>query len=82
MIFSDQIKAARALVGLSQKELAKRSGVGIATIKRIEASAQIRGTAESFLRLQTTLEDAGVEFIPDGDGRGRGVRHKAPLAHH
>ncbi len=80
MIYPDQIKAARALVGYSQTELAERSGVGIATVKRIESSAQLRGTAESFMRIQNTLEDASVEFIPDGDGKGRGVRHKTPLA--
>ncbi len=81
MIYPDQIKAARALVGLSQKALAERSGVGIATVKRIEASAEIRGTAASFMKIQNTLEEAGVEFIPDGDGKGRGVRHKIPSAH-
>ena len=80
MIYPDQIKAARALVGFNQTELAERSGVGIATVKRIESSAQIRGTAESFMRIQNTLEDAGVEFIPHGDGKGRGVRHKTQLS--
>ena len=81
MIFPDQIKAARALVGLGQQELADRSGVGVATIKRIEASAQVRGTAKSFLRIQNALEEAGIEFISDGDGKGRGIRLKIPMAH-
>ena len=35
---SDQVRAARAMLRWGQKLLAKRSGVSVATIKRIEAS--------------------------------------------
>ena len=79
MIFPDQIRAARAFLRISQGELAARAGVGIATIKRIEASTDVRGTAETFVRLQETLEEAGVEFIAEDDTKGPGVRLKTPI---
>ena len=37
MIVANQIKAARALLGFSQGELAELAGVGIATVKRVES---------------------------------------------
>ena len=47
-----------------------------ATVKRIESASAIRGTAESLWKLQTALEKAGVEFIPEDDHKGPGVRLK------
>lgn len=78
MIFSEQIKAARALVGISQAELAELASVGIATVKRIEgARGEIRGNAETIWKIQTALEKAGVSFIDTDDTAGPGVRLKA-----
>jgi transcriptional regulator with XRE-family HTH domain len=64
MISTDQVRAARALLRWSAQRLADASGVGVATIRRIEVvdgvpSVQIR----SLLAIQTALESAGVEFI-------------------
>ena len=75
-----QLRAARALVGLSQQELAERSSVGIATIKRIEASGHgLTGTARVLARLLKTLEVEGVVFISNDGALGPGVRLKHPL---
>jgi hypothetical protein len=76
VILASQIKAARSLLGLSQWQLAELAGIGLATLKRIEAASEIRGAAGSFWKIQRTLEDAGVEFIPEDDHKGPGVRLK------
>jgi transcriptional regulator with XRE-family HTH domain len=74
MIMASQIRAARALLGLSQRELATIAAIGLATVKRIEAAPDIRGAADTFWKIQTALEKAGVEFIPTEAAKGPGVR--------
>jgi transcriptional regulator with XRE-family HTH domain len=77
MIFAKEIRAARALLGWSQLELAEAASVGVATVRRLEsADMEIRGSAETVWKIQQALEAAGVEFIPDEGGRGAGVRLK------
>jgi transcriptional regulator with XRE-family HTH domain len=76
MIAASQIKAARAMLGLSQRQLAELACVGLATVQRIELSTNIRGAAETIWKIQTALEEAGVEFIPADDTKGPGVRLK------
>lgn len=76
MITASQIRAARALVGLSQRELASLARLGLATVKRIEVSTELRGAADTNWKMQTALEEAGVEFIPEDDTKGPGVRLK------
>jgi transcriptional regulator with XRE-family HTH domain len=69
-----QIKAARALVGWSQEDLAANSGVSVPTIKRLEsADGEIGGRAETGEALVGALEKAGIEFIAENGG-GAGVR--------
>jgi transcriptional regulator with XRE-family HTH domain len=75
-VSSRQIKAARALVGWSQDDLADKSGISVPTIKRLEAAeGDIGGRAETGAALVAALEKAGVEFIPENGG-GVGVRMK------
>jgi transcriptional regulator with XRE-family HTH domain len=76
MITAAQVKAARALLGLSQNELAEKTGLGIATIKRLELSTELRGAATTLWKVQIALEEAGVEFLPASDESGPGVRLK------
>ena len=69
-----QIKAARALLGWSQADLASHSKIGIATIKRLEAEDdEAGGRASTWEALVASLEYAGVEFLSKDDG-GAGVR--------
>ena len=76
MITSDQIRAARALLRWSATELAKKAGVSWKTIQRIEACEGVpNSTAQTLTMIETTLKDAGVEFI-DANGGGPGVRLK------
>ena len=76
MIDAAQIRAARALLDISQAELAEWRLYSVATIKRLEAATEIRGAAETLWKIQKALEAAGVEFIPEEAGRGAGVRLK------
>lgn len=74
MIGSAQIRAARGLLGLSQAKLAQKAGLSAASVKRLEAATGIRGAAETVWKIESTLEQLGVEFIPAGEGKGPGVR--------
>jgi transcriptional regulator with XRE-family HTH domain len=80
MITAAQLRAARALVGMDQKELAAASGLSLPTIQRMEASeGVIRGNVDSLMKLIAALEAAGVELINDGavsEKGGRGIRLK------
>jgi transcriptional regulator with XRE-family HTH domain len=77
VLTSDQIRAARALLGWSARELAARARVNITTVQRRERGAgQVNGNASSMLKIQTALEDAGIEFLTFSDGHG--VRIKRP----
>jgi predicted transcriptional regulator len=72
MITSAQCRAARGLLDWTQQDLADRAGVGIVTVRQVEAgvSDPRRSTLEVIRR---ALETAGVQFI-DENGGGPGVR--------
>lgn len=78
MITGSQMKAARALLGLDQKALARLSTLSLPTIQRMEASDGIvRANVDSLEKVVTALNVAGVELIAAGarsEGAGRGVR--------
>ncbi|MDQ7811341.1 helix-turn-helix transcriptional regulator [Brevundimonas sp.] len=78
MITGAQMKAARALLGIDQKELARLSGVSLPTIQRMEASDGIvRAVVDSLEKVANAINDSGVELIVEGarsEGTGRGVR--------
>jgi transcriptional regulator with XRE-family HTH domain len=61
---SGQIRAARAFLRWSAKDLAERSGVSVPTIQRLETTdGPLRVKVETLDRLQRALEGAGVEFL-------------------
>jgi len=78
MITAAQLRAARALLGIDQRQLADLCGLSVPTIQRMEASEDvIRGNVDSLMKLIAALETSGVELISDGgvsQGGGRGVR--------
>jgi transcriptional regulator with XRE-family HTH domain len=82
MITAEQLRAARALLGLDQRKLAELSGLSLPTIQRMEASEEvIRGNVDSLMKLVAALDAAGIELISDNavsTRGGRGVRLKAP----
>lgn len=80
MITAAQMRAARALAGIDQRELAEKSGLSVPTIQRMEASdGVIRGNVDSLMKLIGALEAFGIVLIGEGvssSGGGRGVRLK------
>jgi transcriptional regulator with XRE-family HTH domain len=70
-----QLRAARALTGLSQAEVAEAAGVSIPTLKRAEAGGPIKVAEDTIAAIAKALEKAGVEFIAENGG-GAGVRMK------
>ena len=79
MITAAQIRAARALLDVSQAYLSELASVSSTTIKRLEAASEVRGAAETVWKVQTALERAGVEFIPADEHNGPGVRLKEKI---
>jgi len=78
-----QLTAARALAGLTVRDLAKLAH----TTKRIVSELETRGeihvaetlkhghvSRELWERIVAALRDAGVELLPEGRGHGAGVR--------
>ena len=66
MISGAQLRAARALLGISAAELAEASGVGHRTIQRCESSDAIPDARTTVLRqLKDALEAHGIVFLGD-----------------
>lgn len=78
MITPAQIRAARALIGWTQAELATHSGVSLISIKNIERGAT-DPRSSTLNSLQSALRRGGVVFLDPGDTRtgGHGVRLEA-----
>jgi transcriptional regulator with XRE-family HTH domain len=80
MITAAQLRAARALLGIDQRQLAELSGVSVPTIQRMEASdGVVRGNVDSLTKVVGALEAAGLELLKEGmvsASGGRGVRLK------
>ena len=78
MITGPQIRAARALLGIDQRELARLSGLSAPTIQRTEAcEGTVRVVVDSLEKVMNAFATAGVELIVEGapsQGTGRGVR--------
>lgn len=78
MITANQLRAARALLNIDQRQTAELADLSVPTIQRMEASdGVIRGNVDSLMKLVTALENAGIELINPGvasSAGGRGVR--------
>jgi transcriptional regulator with XRE-family HTH domain len=84
MITASQLRAARALANVDQRQLAELAGLSLPTIQRMEASdGVIRGNVDSLMKLIAALDALGIELIGENtvsQGGGRGVRFKAVAA--
>ncbi|MCG8505444.1 MAG: helix-turn-helix domain-containing protein [Sphingomonadales bacterium] len=70
MISPKQSKAARALLGWTQGQLAETAGVGISTVRDFELG-QRKPIARNRAAILNAFEAAGIEFIsPNGGGPG------------
>lgn len=68
----DFLRAARALLDISAKDLAEKAGVSTRSIVRIEAGEPVG--LEISMRVQLALEDLGVEFLPETKSNGSAMR--------
>jgi predicted transcriptional regulator len=84
LITASQLRAARALLGVDQRQLAEMAGVSLPTIQRMEASeGNVRGVVDTLTKVIEALERAGVELIgenAESRGGGRGVRFRQSRA--
>lgn len=63
LIITQQIKAARALLGWAQNDLALKSGVAISTIRRLEGMpGPICAHFETIKNLRRAFEEAGLRL--------------------
>jgi len=66
MISSKQVKAARILLGWKGEDLAKNSGVGIATLRRYESQdGLLKGNNVLIKAIKDCLEEANIVFTGD-----------------
>ena len=75
-ITPDQCRGARALLQMTQEQLAASSGVSLRTISHFEKGERTLIPANN-AALRRAFEEAGVEFIPENGG-GVGVRFRTP----
>ena len=84
MITAPQMRAARALLGIDQRQLAELAGVSLPTIQRMEASmGNVRGVIDTLTKVVEALNRAGIELIAEGTasregGRGVRLKHASP----
>lgn len=76
MITPAQIRAARALLGLSVDKLSSLSGVSAFMIIQVEEEKSAKPDQAALLSLRQAFERTGIVFIADGDcpPGGMGVR--------
>ncbi|MBT8564646.1 helix-turn-helix transcriptional regulator [Polynucleobacter paneuropaeus] len=71
---SNQIRAARAMLRWSGKDLAEKTGLGFSTLMRLESLEGVPGThAKTLEAIEKAFKDAGIEFIGTPDN-GPGIR--------
>jgi len=71
-MLGNQIRAARALLNLSQAEVAALAGVSVPTVKRAEGAGKVSASADALAAIKAALETSGVVFLPE-NGNGPGV---------
>ena len=73
MITASQLRAGRALLGIDQRDLARRARLALPTIQRMESGGGlIRGNIDALVKVVQLLKDRGIELIGEG-GRAPSV---------
>lgn len=91
MITIEQIRAARAILGLKQSDLAKKAGISISTLNNIERRIQTDPKISTLHAIQRALEIEGVRFLENENGEigvflnpnrlSKGKKKKSALDH-
>ena len=67
MITANQLRAARALLNIDQRQTADMADLSVPTIQRMESSdGVIRANVDSLMKLVSALENAGIEAMTKG----------------
>lgn len=74
-ITMEQCRAARAMLDISQQDLAEISNLGLSTVRDFEKGRRIP-QPNNLLGIKWALEQSGIEFIPETEALGPGVRLK------
>jgi transcriptional regulator with XRE-family HTH domain len=74
LVTSAQLRAGRALLGLSQAEVAGRACLSLNTIKLAEAEGEAHASEAALAAIRVALEDQGVIFLDADGGEGPGIR--------
>lgn len=78
LVITQQIKAARSLLGWEQFELACKAGIAISTVRRLECQrGPIGAHFETVEKIRRAFENAGIEFMGNPNP---GVRLKTDVA--
>ena len=74
----NQLKAARALADIEQRDLADKAGLNVNTIRNMESvgGKAIAGRAANVQTVQRILESLGIEFLNHGNPGVRLVQIK------
>jgi uncharacterized protein (DUF433 family) len=72
IVIPPQVRAARALLGWSQEDLAREAGVAITTVRDVEAEKRAETVAAG--EVVRALKNGGVEFVAGSATGGPGVR--------
>ncbi len=77
MITSGQIKAARALLGWTVRDLAAKAEIGFSTLVRLEQADSVpSGHVKTLEAVKSAVEKAGIEFIGTPES-GAGVKWRS-----
>lgn len=76
MVTAAQIRAARALLGWTQQELADRAIISANAVNRLERG-QVDTKTSTVSAIERAFLKAGVEFVSAGE-KGEGVRFSSP----
>jgi transcriptional regulator with XRE-family HTH domain len=76
VVAREQIRAARGLLGWSQRDLSSAAGVSLSTVKAFESGRDVRVSVMT--AIEAALAEAGLLFLEAGNVRdgGRGVRFR------
>ena len=78
LVLTCQIRAARALIGWEQANLAQEAGIGISTVRRLEGiRGRISAHVDTVERIRAAFERAGVEFIGPSNPGVRLIQSRA-----
>ena len=69
MIVVEQIRGARAMLGMKQGDLAKQAGISVSTLNNIERGVQTDPKISTLRAIQHALEQDGIEFTDSDGGR-------------